>query len=140
MGLNELEIKLYANMHRNLRISKNKRALKAAIKHPPVMPEKNNHELVIVDVGLDTDNLGDQIIMHYAHKYLDRYFRGYDCYKMAVHGNATNEDVKHMLSAKATVFFGIPLFFNASMEEDSPYKFDKRLLYMDNALLVASAV
>lgn len=95
----------------------------------------NNNRIVILDTAMNTDNIGDQIIMYFANKIIEPMLEGYDIYRIASHVYPSEDDIRVMMEAKYVIVCGTNIL-SPQMELYSGWKFDKRLIHLDNIVLM----
>ena len=77
-------------------------------------PGKRRNRLLIFDVSIDTDNLGDGILMHYGNKIIHEMLKGIDCdvVRIPTHKIPSNDDLKVISEADSRVVVGTNLLCN----------------------------
>lgn len=97
--------------------------------------ESNNNEIIILNTAIGSDNLGDEIIMHYYSKAIEGIIDPSKLYNIATHRKPSDTDVEKLLNCKYAVIIGTNIL-SPQMELYSGWKFDNRLIKMRNVILV----
>ena len=97
-----------------------------------VKDDKN--KLVVLNTAINSDNLGDEILMHYVMRAISKYLSGYEVIYIPTHCAPTEEQINEMLSAKSVLICGTNIL-SPQMELYSGWKFDKRLIHLNNVIL-----
>lgn len=98
------------------------------------IPSQNN-EIIILNTALESDNIGDEIIMYYYSKAMRDVISTEKLYNIPTHCKLSNLDVDRLLKCKYAVIIGTNIL-SPQMELYSGWKFDNRLIRMRNVVLV----
>ena len=96
---------------------------------------KKSNSIVLIDTSAHSDNLGDNIIMHYIQKNLNDIISCEDCYRVASHTYPSDKDIEEMQKARYVLVCGTNIL-SPQMELYSGWRFDKRMIHLDNIILV----
>lgn len=100
------------------------------------MKIKNN--VYLLDVAIDSDNLGDAIIMYWAKKVLMPLLKGYKVDFIATHIPPTADQINDMFSAKVVFGCGSNLL-KADLREKGMggWYYDDRMIFIPNMCMLA---
>lgn len=105
------------------------------IKNLKSITSVSNGEIIILNTAMESDNLGDEIIMYYYSKAMEGIIAPDKLYNIATHCRLSDGDVERLLSCRYAVIIGTNIL-SPQMELYSGWKFDNRLIRMRNVLLV----
>lgn len=94
-----------------------------------------SNEIVIIDTSISSDNLGDEIIMYYTEKALGDMIDFDKCYRVASHSYPSEHDIEEMKKAKYVIVCGTNIL-SPQMELYSGWRFNKKMIHLDNVVLV----
>ena len=94
-----------------------------------------NNDIVIIDTAINSNNLGDEIIMYYVEHGLKEMISFDQCYHVASHSYPSEQDIEKMQQAKYVIVCGTNIL-SPQMELYSGWKFDKKMIHLDNVILV----
>ena len=97
--------------------------------------EKHVNRITILNTAISTDNIGDEIIMYYVRKRIFQFLQGYECREIATHTYPTDEEIEYMKSSKYVLVCGTNIL-SPRMELYSGWKFDDRMIALDNVILI----
>ena len=92
--------------------------------------------VVILNTSLETDNIGDNIIMHYCNKLLAPLLDGKEVYNIPTHRFLSKEELEYVKSAKVAIVCGTN-FLSHNLEVKSIWKFKSNMLTIPNIILLA---
>lgn len=102
-----------------------------------VSHRKNENLIVLLDTAMNSDNIGDQIIMYFADRLLQPLLAQYDVVRVASHTYPTEEEIQLMFEAKYVIICGTNIL-SPQMELYSGWKFNKKQIHLDNVILMGA--
>lgn len=97
--------------------------------------EKLSNRITILNTAIDTDNIGDEIIMYHVKKQISSYFNGFEIKEIATHTYPTDNEIEYMRTSRYVFVCGTNIL-SPRMELYSGWRFDNRMIALDNVVLV----
>lgn len=95
----------------------------------------NSKQITILNTALDTDNLGDEIIMKYIKQVILDDLKEYVCIEIPTHKYPSTYEIRCMLESKYVLVCGTNIL-SPQMELYSGWCFDDLMIHLNNVILI----
>jgi len=97
----------------------------------------DENKIVLLDTAIASDNIGDEIIMHYIEKNIYCYFKNYRVLRIGTHTHPTKDELDEILTSKYVLMCGTNIL-SPKMELYSGWAFDKKLIHMKHLIMIGA--
>lgn len=96
---------------------------------------KRDNLVILLDTSIDSDNIGDQIIMYFAERLLRPMLTEYKIVRVATHNYPSEKEIELMLKARCVIVCGTNIL-SPQMELYTGWKFNAKQIHLNNVVLM----